>query len=73
MTVLQQQLLGLGAAVGEGGFEPLGQHRAQLAFVAGMLFRQFRKLGGQGARVDQIVRAPGGPLGCGAYVVINGE
>ena len=60
VTVLQQQLLGLGAAVGQRDLEPLRQQRAQLALVAGVSLGEFFEVGGKRARVDQIVRPRAG-------------
>ena len=73
VPVFQQQLLGLGAAFGEGCFQPLRQQRAQFLVAAAMRLDQVFDFGGQRARVDQIVRAPGGVLGRGARTVIDGE
>ena len=58
VAVLQQQLLGLGAALDQRGFEPLRHGRAQLLLAAGMVLGELIELGGDGAHVDQVARAP---------------
>ena len=63
VAVLEQQLLGLGAALDQRGFEPLRHRRAQLALAAGMLLGELFQFGGDGAHVDQVARAPRRVLG----------
>ena len=73
VPVFQQQLLSLGAAVGEGCFQPLRHQRAQFLVAAAMGLDQVFQFGGQRARIDQVIRAPGRVLGRGARTVIDGE
>ena len=56
---LQQQLLGLGAAVGQRGLEPLRHGAAQFALVAAMGGGERLEVGGDGAPVDQLGRSRG--------------
>ncbi len=58
VAVLEQQLLGLGAAGDERGLQPLRHRRAQFALVAACALGQLFQVGGDGARVDQFARRP---------------
>ncbi len=74
VTILQQQLLGLGAAVGERGLQPLRQQRAQFAVAAAMGLGQLFQVGGT-ARARRSVRSQprAGCSGDGRARVIDGE
>ena len=63
VPVLEQQLLGLGAAVVERGLQPLRQRGAQFALAAAVGLGEAFQVGGDGAGVDQFARAPGRMLG----------
>ena len=65
VPVFEQQLLGLGAAVGQRRLEPLRHQGTQFALVAGVGLGELFELGGDRARVDQVARAAGGAFGGG--------
>ena len=73
VPVLEQQLLGLGAAFDKRRLQPLRQRRTQFALAAAVRLDQLLQVGGQRACVDQIARAPGGVLGRGARNLIDGK
>ena len=68
VTILEQLLLSLGAAVVERGPQPLRQRRAQFALAAGMRLGECFQVSGNGAGVDQFGRTPG--WGCRARVAV---
>jgi hypothetical protein len=66
VTIFEQQLLGLGAALVEGGLQPLGKRRAHFLVVAGMRYGEVFEVGDDGFAVDQFRRRPGRGFGAGA-------
>ncbi len=73
VAILQQQLLGLGAAFIEGGLEPLGDRGAHVALVADVALGELFQVGGDGAAIDQFARRLGRRCGRRARVVFEGE
>ena len=73
VTVVQQQLLGLGATFGKRRLQALRQHRTQFLLAAAVRLDQLLQFAGQRACVDQIVRAPGGVPGRGVRNLIDGK
>jgi hypothetical protein len=71
VTVLQQQLLGLGAAVGQGNLEFLRYQGAQVAFVAGVSLGEILKFGGDRTHIDQFGRPTPGSFGGRALVLVE--
>ena len=63
VAILEQQLLGLGAAVVERGLQPLRQRRAQFALAAGMRLGEQFQVGGDGRASINSIAARDGAAG----------
>jgi len=73
VAVLEQQLLGLGAALDQRGLQTLRHGRAQFALAAAMDLGEFFQIGDDGAGIDQFARAPGRMLGRRAWAGFEGK
>ncbi len=73
VAVVEQQLLGFGAAFVERGLQPLRQRGTQFAPAAAMGLGQAFQVGGDRAEVDQFARMPGRLLGSRARAGFEGE
>ena len=73
VPVLEQKLLGLGAAFDEGGLQPLCQRGTQFAPAAAVGFGEAFQVGGDGTEVDQFAQAPVRILGSWMGAGFEGE
>jgi hypothetical protein len=73
VAVLEQQLLGLGAAFDQRRFQPLRHGRAQFAVVAALRLHEFFEFGRNRARIDKLARGPAWMLGRDACSAFEGE
>jgi hypothetical protein len=71
VAVLEQQLLGLGTAVGQRNLELLRHQGAQVALVAGMSLGELLEIGGDRMRVDEVARPTRGSFGSRASFLVE--
>ena len=71
VAILQQQLLGLGAAIGQRNLELLRDQGSQIALVACVSLGEFLKIGGDRARIDQFTRPTRGSFGGRALFLVE--
>ena len=71
VAVLQQQLLGLGAAVGQRNLELLCHQGAQVALVAGVSLGELFEIGSNCANVNQFARPTRGSFGSRALFLVE--
>ena len=73
VAVLEQQLLGLGAAVRQRNLELLRHLGTQIALVAGVSLGELLQVGGYRAHVDEVARPTRGSFGSLVLFLVERE